>query len=123
MKKFLLVIMCLLLVGCGAKKSEEIKPGKITCEQMKEIMKGDNNPQLIDVRTEEEYKEGHLTDSANIPYDIIVGGIEAYEVVKKDTPIIVYCKSGKRSAQAYESLVKAGYTKVYDLGAMSNCKN
>ena len=57
MKKFLLVIMCLLLVGCGAKKSEEIKPGKITCEQMKEIMKGDNNPQLIDVRTEEEYKE------------------------------------------------------------------
>lgn len=122
MKKIVLIILCLLLVGCGTKSNEEIKSGKISCEQMKEIMKGDNNPQLIDVRTEEEYKEGHLDNSANIPYDIIVNGIKAYEIVKEDTPIIVYCKSGQRSAKAYQSLVDAGYTKVYDLGAMSNCK-
>ena len=122
MKKVLLVIICLLLVGCGSKESEEIKPGKINCEQMEEIMKGDNNPQLIDVRSEDEYKEGHLYNSMNIPYDSVVSGIEGNEIITKDTPIIVYCKSGARSSKAYESLVNAGYKKVYDLGAMSNCK-
>ena len=124
-KKILLVIMMvLLLVGCGKKQDEEIKPGKITCNQMKEIMKGDNNPRLIDVRTEEEYNEGHLDGAINIPYDVIVNpGVTTFDsIIPDETPIIVYCKSGNRSGQAYNSLKVAGYKKIYDLGAMSNCK-
>jgi rhodanese-related sulfurtransferase len=123
-KLILLIGVCLLLVvGCG-KTNKEIAPGKITCDQMKEIMKGDNNPRLIDVRTEEEYNEGHLDGAINIPYDVIVNpGVTTYDsIIPDETPIIVYCKSGKRSGTAYDSLVKAGYKKVYDLGAMNNCK-
>jgi len=124
-KKFLiLIVVVLLLVGCGKKETEEIKSGKITCGQMKEIMKGDNNPRLIDVRTEEEYKEGHLDKAENISYDVIVNpGVTTIDsIIPDETPIIVYCKSGNRSDQAYNSLKMAGYKMVYDLGAMSNCK-
>ena len=122
-KKFLILIVAvLLLVGCGKKENKVIESGKITCSQMKEIMKGDNNPQLIDVRTKEEYDEGHLDDAINIPYDVIVNpGVKEYDSILEDTPIIVYCKSGNRSGQAYNSLKMAGYKNVYDLGAMSNC--
>ena len=124
-KKFLiLVVVLLLLVGCGKKEEKEIKSGKVTCGQMKTIMKYDNNPVLIDVRTAEEYAEGHLDDAINIPYDVIVNpGVTTMENIKEDTPIVVYCKSGNRSGQAYNSLKMAGYKNVYDLGAMSNCKN
>ena len=123
-KKFLILIVAvLLLVGCGKKENKVIESGKITCSQMKEIMKGDNNPRLIDVWTKEEYDEGHLDDAINIPYDVIVNpGVKEYDSILEDTPIIVYCKSGNRSGQAYNSLKMAGYKNVYDLGAMSNWK-
>ncbi|MDE5888568.1 MAG: rhodanese-like domain-containing protein, partial [Bacilli bacterium] len=119
MKRVLILgVMCLLLCSCGDKESKEIKPGKINCSEMKEIMeKKDDNPILIDVRTKEEYEEGHLEDSINIPVDSI-SSIQAYDSINFDTPIIVYCRSGNRSARALEELKKIGYTNVYDLGAM-----
>ena len=123
-KLLILLVIGLLLVGCGKKKDEtvNIESGQITCKQMKTIMNGDNNPRLIDVRTAEEYNEGHLDGAENIPYDVIVNpGVTEIDSILKDTPIVVYCKSGNRSGQAYNSLKMAGYKNVYDLGAMSNC--
>lgn len=125
-KKFLiLIVVLLLLVGCGKKdEAKEIESGKITCKQMKEIMKGDNNPRLIDVRTKEEFDAGHLDGAENIPYDVIVspGVTQIDSIIPSETPIIVYCKSGNRSGQAYNNLKNAGYKNVYDLGAMSSCQ-
>ena len=121
-KLFVLGIMCLFLCSCEDKENKEIKPGKISCSEMKEIMEYDGNPRLIDVRTKEEYDEGHLDDAMNIPVDSIES-IQAIDSIHLDTPIIVYCRSGQRSAKAVEELVKLGYTKVYDLGAMSSCAN
>lgn len=122
-KIIILFVVVLLLVGCGKKEKEEIKSGKVTCSQMKEIMKGENNPQLIDVRTKEEYDADHLSGAINIPYDVIVNpGVTTMENINTETPIVVYCKSGNRSGQAYNSLKIAGYTNVYDLGAITNCK-
>lgn len=123
MKRFVvLIVITLLLCGCGDKESSEIKPGKINCAEMKEIMKKDGNARLIDVRTEEEYDEGHLDGSMNIPVDNIES-IQALSSVNIDTPIIVYCRSGQRSARAKEELKSLGYLMVYDLGAISNCAN
>lgn len=123
MKRILILgAMCLLLCSCGDKESNEIKPGKINCSEMKEIMESDNNPRLIDVRTIEEYNEGHLDSALNIPVDNI-SSIQTYDSINFETPIIVYCRSGNRSARAKEELNKLGYLKVYDLGAMSNCAN
>ena len=124
-KKFLvLIVVLLLLVGCGKKEEKKIESGKVTCSQMKTIMKYDNNPVLIDVRTAEEYNEGHLDGAINIPYDVIVSpGVTTMDsIIPDETPIVVYCKSGNRSGQAYNSLKMAGYKNVYDMGAMSNCK-
>lgn len=115
-----LIVISLLLCGCGDKESNEIKPGKINCTEMKEIMKNDGNARLIDVRTEEEYNEGHLDNAMNIPVDSI-NAIKTIDTIRLDTPIIVYCRSGQRSAKAKEELNKLGYSNVYDLGAMSNC--
>lgn len=122
MKRIVILgVLCLLLCSCGdSKDSKEIKPGKITCSEMKEIMEQDNNPRLIDVRTKEEYDEGHLDGAINIPVDNI-GQIQTFDSVHTDTPIIVYCRSGQRSARAKEELFKLGYTHVYDLGSMGNC--
>ena len=122
-KLIILIGVCLLLVvGCGEKKNKEIAPGKVTCEQMKEVLK-DNDSRLIDVRTAEEYAEGHLDGAINIPYEEIVDKLAMDRGINPiETKIVVYCRSGKRSGTAYDSLVKAGYKKVYDLGAMNNCK-
>lgn len=123
MKKILfLVVICLFLCSCNDKESKEIEPGKINCTEMKEIMKQDSSARLIDVRTSEEYKEEHLDEAINIPVDNIKS-IDTISSINLETPIIVYCRSGNRSAQAKEELDKLGYNKVYDLGAMSSCGN
>ena len=69
-----------------------------------------------------EYEQGHLDNSINIAVDVIESTIES-EVSDKDTKIIVYCRSGNRSATAAQTLVNMGYKNVYDLGAMNSCSN
>jgi phage shock protein E len=70
---------------------------------------------LIDVRTVEEYSSGHIAGSVNIAVDALASRLSE---VPKDKPVIVYCRSGNRSATAAQILVEAGYTNVYDLGGI-----
>ena len=114
-KKIVVIFSMLLLVGCGS-----IKSGKISCSDKDVVLDYDNSI-LIDVRTDSEYKLGHLDGAINIPYEDIVKGVSKLDNVDFDTHIIVYCKSGVRSSQAFDSLKNAGYNNIYDLGAMSNC--
>jgi len=105
MKKIVLfLVMCLLLVGCGKTKIQKYKG----------IM-SENDYVIIDVRTKEEYDDGHLVDAINIPYDEIDETID----INKEKIIFVYCKSGNRSKYAYEVLKNLGYT-TYDLGAFQD---
>lgn len=105
MKKILFVlVLCLLFVGCA--KVEEFDLDKIISE---------DNYIILDVRTKEEYDELHVVDAINIPYDEIEEDIN----LDKDKVILVYCRSGSRSAIAYDILEELGY-KVYDLGGISS---
>lgn len=70
----------------------------------------DNGAIIIDVRTAEEYNEGHIANAINIPVDNI-----SEITYSKDDKIIVYCASGVRSAIAAKTLVDAGYNNVYNL--------
>ena len=70
---------------------------------------------ILDVRTEEEYQEGHIKDAILMPYDTIDSSIS----LDTSKYIFVYCRSGNRSKIAYDKLISYGY-QVYDLGAMSN---
>ena len=67
---------------------------------------------IVDVRTKDEYDEGHLVGAINIPYDEIDENVE----LDKEKLILVYCKSGNRSAVAYNMLINLGFN-VYDMGA------
>lgn len=118
MKKFILVFAFVLLL-CGCNGNEGLK--SVTCSEKDEILKGNSNAMLIDVRTEEEYNKGHIERAINIPYDKVVESLSVYGIINFDVPLIVYCKSGGRSSKAAEALVNAGYNNVYNLGAMSNC--
>ena len=118
-KVFLLLFILLLLCGCSSEKMASVKG--VTCSEEKEILK-DSSAMLIDVRTKEEFDEGHLKDAINIAYDQIVQVLDTYGTIDFNTPIVVYCKSGGRSSAAAKVLLEAGYKKIYDLGAMSNCE-
>ncbi len=73
---------------------------------------------LIDVRTAEEFEEGHIPQAVNIPLQTIEETKEMYTI--KDTPLFVYCRSGARSAQAAGYLEASGYTNIHDIGGIMN---
>lgn len=71
---------------------------------------------LLDVRTREEYREGHIPGSINIPLDALDGVEE--KIAERQTPIFVYCHSGGRSAHAKHYLNQMGYQKVTNIGGI-----
>ncbi|KFB00842.1 rhodanese [Mangrovimonas yunxiaonensis] len=72
------------------------------------------NVQLVDVRTAKEFKSGHIKNAKNI--DFYSGGFPAeFEKLNKTQPVYVYCRSGVRSRQAANKLVKMGFSEIYDL--------
>lgn len=72
---------------------------------------------LLDVRTKEEYAEGHIEDSINIPLQVIENVKQ--RVKNTSVPIYTYCLSGARSRQAATALEKMGYVKVINIGGIS----
>lgn len=74
---------------------------------------------LLDVRTPQEFAQGHVEGAINLPVGELPSRLDRLPA-KKDQPIVVYCQSGRRSAAAVKVLAEAGYSKVFDLGAMSN---
>jgi len=75
----------------------------------------------IDVRSAEEYQSGHVNEAVNIPYEEIGARID--EVTEdKDALIYLYCRSGRRSGIALETLQRAGYTNVINLGTRESAQ-
>jgi rhodanese-related sulfurtransferase len=72
---------------------------------------------LLDVRTEAEYRQGHLPQAHLIPEAEVASRARA-ELPNKDTPVFVYCRSGVRSASAARTLAALGYTQVFDAGGI-----
>lgn len=74
---------------------------------------------VVDVRHEDEYKAGHIPGAILVPNETI--GNEPPELLSdKNAVILVYCRSGVRSRQASEKLVKLGYKKVFDIGGIKD---
>jgi len=99
--------------------SQKAEYHSITPEKAKNIMDNGDPYILVDVRTESEYKGGHIKNAKLIP-NTEIADKAATELPDKNALIIVYCRSGARSAGAANALVKMGYTNVYDLGGIMN---
>ncbi|MDF2474445.1 MAG: Rhodanese domain protein [Anaerocolumna sp.] len=125
MKKISLIILLIgitmtILAGCSAKEeSSNPTPQKTTAEEAKEMMDNNSDIIILDVRTTEEYNAGHIENAILIPdYEIAEKAEEV--LTDKSAEILVYCRSGNRSASASLSLTELGYTNVYDFGGIIN---
>ena len=73
------------------------------------------NVQLVDVRTPEEYQEGHIEGAANIDFLDPLVFEEEFAKLDRNKPLMIYCRSGGRSAEAAEKLEAMGFKEIYDL--------
>ena len=73
---------------------------------------------LLDVRTEEEYRRGHIGGARNIPVEKIDNAVNLLH--DKSAPIFVYCQAGTRARKAVSKLKKLGYTNVNNIGGLDN---
>jgi len=84
-------------------------------DYMADFAEGTSNHVLIDVRTPEEFNSGHIAGAINIPVQELS---ERLSEVPDDKEIVVYCRSGNRSATASDILTNGGYEGVYDMGGI-----
>ena len=139
MKKILCIIsvlLCILLSGCGdatsigiiggadgptsvivSEKGEKEMYQQITAEEAKKIMDSGEEHLILDTREQEEFDDGHIPNAILIPYTEIENKAEEM-LPDKDKLILVYCRSGRRSKIAAESLAKLGYTDVKEFGGI-----
>lgn len=90
---------------------------KISAEEAKEIMDSADDFVLVDVREPDEYADEHIEDALLIPHEEIREWAET-ELPNKEQTILVYCRSGRRSALAAQILTDLGYTDVRDFGGI-----
>ena len=90
---------------------------EISVNEAVEMMETEKDYIILDVRTIEEYKEGHIPNAICVPNETI-GENAMEELPDKEQVIFVYCRSGNRSKQAATKLAEQGYTKVYEFGGI-----
>ena len=119
MKKIIPFLMALLLLaGCGA-QSEESTYRQVNTEEADSMMEEESGYIILDVRTAQEYSEKHIPGAINIPNETI-GTEDIPELPDIEQLILVYCRSGNRSKQASEKLVKLGYTNIVEFGGIND---
>ena len=109
---FLIAILCCgILFNCTKLKTKTSV--LISAEQMLELVKLEE-VQLIDVRTPAEFAEGHIENAKNIDFYSANFDLQI-DVLDKSKPVILYCKSGGRSAKCVSKLNLKGFKVIYDL--------
>lgn len=113
-----LFLMVMLLTGCGADASEA-SYRQVSMEEATAMMEEEENYQIVDVRTQEEYDQAHIPGAVCIPNESI-GTEEIAALPDKDQLLLVYCRSGNRSRQASQKLAELGYTNVVEFGGIQD---
>jgi rhodanese-related sulfurtransferase len=125
-----IAVLALALAGCGAvpaaapavvapaASAMSDTPQTITARQYNDqFVATDTEHLLVDVRTPEEFSSGHIKGAVNIPVQELSQRLDEVAIEK---PVVLYCRSGNRSAQAATILDQAGYSGVYDLGGIGD---
>ena len=125
MKKMIpmLLLLSLALTGCAASAPTTVPEAntyrQITMQEAVEMMEKEENYIILDVRTHEEFAAGHIPGAIVVPNETI-GTEEIAQLPDKDQLIMVYCRSGNRSKQASDKLVKLGYTNIVEFGGINS---
>lgn len=110
-------MLCALLifisVGSCKKESKKGEVKVVSVEEMQSLLEMEDI-QLVDVRTPEEYEEGYIEKFQNIDF-LSPTFDEDITKLDKNKPVILYCKSGGRSASCAQKMLDAGFVKIYDL--------
>ena len=120
MKKLIFLLLAvMLLTACGQdiENDQEAVYVNITAGEAKEIMDSEEGYIILDVRTQEEYDQGHIPGAIVIPQDKIAEKAEQV-LTDKNQLILVYCRSGRRSKLAEEALIELGYTNIKEFGGI-----
>lgn len=122
-----LLAAAVLAVGCGggedATAAPQAEPGEvlvIDSAEGKALIESDRSVLVLDVRTQEEYVEGHLVGAQHVPVEDERLWKSRVAALDPERPVVVYCRSGRRSEIAGQLLVDAGFTEVYDLGGVQD---
>ena len=118
-KLYFLLLAVMLLTACGQAKENDREAAymNITAEEAKQIMDNEEGYVILDVRTQEEYDQGHIPGAIVISHEEIAERAEEV-LTDKDQLILVYCRSGRRSKLAAEALVELGYTNIREFGGI-----
>ena len=120
MKKLIILLLAvMLLTACGQDKENDQGAVyvNITAEEAKQIIDTEECYIILDVRTQEEYDQGHIPGAILIPDTEIKAKAENV-LTDKEQMILVYCRSGRRSKLAAETLVELGYTNIKEFGGI-----
>lgn len=131
MKKTIYIILAIILVAVvggiiminlNSKNNESKSAIKYaSMDNIMQIMNENTNYIILDVRTYEEYNNGHIPNAICIPNETIGEG-EIKELPNKNALILIYCRSGNRSKQAAQKLEKLGYTNLIEFGGIIDWK-
>ena len=117
-----LLLSALMFTGCaGTSNNQTNTYRQITMDEAVTMMAQETGYIILDVRRPDEYAAGHIPNAINVPNETI-GTSEIAELPDKDQLIMVYCRSGRRSKEASEKLVKLGYTNIVEFGGILDWK-
>ena len=133
-KIILLFLSTLIFTGCSSIKNDITTPPtttptdtiinnyrQITMNEAVAIMEEESEYIILDVRRPDEFAAGHIPNAINVPNESI-GTTEIPELPNKEQMILVYCRSGRRSKEASEKLVKLGYSNILEFGGILDWK-
>lgn len=118
------IIAAAIFGGCSKNTQNSVESSNqnnavstIDAKKAKQIMDSEKDYIILDVRTQEEYDDGHIKNAVLIP-DYEIEGTAESKLADKNQKILVYCRSGRRSKNAAQTLANMGYTNVYDFGGI-----
>ena len=123
MKKLIPILLsALMFTGCAATRNIQANTNRqISMDEAVTMMAQESGYIILDVRRPDEFATGHIPNAINVPNETI-GTAEIPELPNKDQLIMVYCRSGRRSKEASEKLVKLGYTNIVEVGGILDWK-
>jgi rhodanese-related sulfurtransferase len=122
MKKLIPIFLsALMFTGCAGAGNQTNTYRQISMDDAVAMMAQETGYVILDVRRPDEFAAGHIPNAINVPNETI-GAEEIPELPDKDQLIMVYCRSGRRSKEASEKLVKLGYTNIVEFGGILDWK-